>query len=59
MTPERIEELRGLCDAATPGPWALKPLRYGNNGFITIFVPCGPTTECLGERFGREDVAKD
>lgn len=21
MTPERIEELRSLCNAATPGPW--------------------------------------
>ena len=36
MTPERIAELRALCDAATPGPWYVNRIRgYPDNQIET------------------------
>ena len=38
MTPERIAELRALCDAATPGPWVIEDCL----GFTASIVRTGP-----------------
>ena len=36
MTPERIAELRALCDAATPGPWYVNRIKgYTDNQIET------------------------
>ena len=36
MTPERIAELRALCDAATPGPWYVNRIKgYPDNQIET------------------------
>lgn len=35
ITPERIEELRRLCDAATPGPWIVQESAF-NRGTMEI-----------------------
>lgn len=56
LTPERIAELRALCDKATPGPWAWT--EAGDDGFI-VGGACDAAGAALAGHVDIEDLAED